>query len=136
MNWIIELTNGKKLIENKDTWDLSNLNLIKRIYLTDGKNEYGFFISGLFFINNQTFDFKIKLDNFQMQPFQFKTGAIKFSSSFSIENNIIAWNIGYKLYNDEEYQEYALKVMYNYQIFFEANKKDNIKENIRKIRLQ
>jgi len=136
LNWIIELINGKKIIENKDTWDLPNLNLVKRIYLTDGKNEYGFFISGLFFINNQTFDFKIKLDNFKMQPFQFKTGAIKFSPSFSAENDIIAWNIGYKLYNNEEQQEYILKVMYNYQIFLEASKKDKMSKDIRKIRLQ
>lgn len=136
MQWVIEYINGKKLIETKDIWDLSNKSLIKRIYLTDSRNEFGFLANGFFFINNQKIDLKLNLNNFDLIPFQFKTGAMKFSSNFS-DNSIVAWNIGFKLQNSDETQEYILKVMNNYQIFIEATKKDKFGEVIHKnIRLQ
>lgn len=136
MKWIIEYINGKQLIEGKDIWDLSNKSLIKKIYLTDGQSEFGFLMNGLFFINNQKINLKLNFNDFELIPFQFKTGAMKFSSSFS-NNSIVAWNVGFKLKNNDETQEYTLKVMYNYQIFIEASKKDKFGEITRKnIRLQ
>jgi hypothetical protein len=136
MKWIIEYVNGKQLIEGKDIWDLSNQSLIKRIYLTDGRNEFGFLMNGFFFLNNKKIDLKLNLNDFELIPFKFKTGAMKFSPNFS-NNSIISWNIGFKLQNVDEMQEYTLKVMHNYQIFIEAVKKDKFGEtNHKNIRLQ
>ena len=129
MKWIIELYTGKKIIEGKDLWDISIP--FKRIYLTDGTNEYGFFPNGLFFINNKIFDFKIKIDDCII-PIQFKTGMMKFSPSFSKKNDIVCWNIGFECGD----YKYILRVMYNYQIFLEATKKENDIINNRTIKLQ
>jgi hypothetical protein len=136
MKWTIEYINGKQLIEGKDIWDLSNKSLIKRIYLTDGRNEFGFLANGFFFINNQKIDLKLDLFNFEFIPFCFKTGAMKFAPGIS-NNDIVAWNIGFKLQNTDEIQEYTLKVMCNHQIFIEAMKKNKSGEISHKnIRLQ
>lgn len=137
LKWTIEFINGKKIIENIGVWDLSNKHLIKRIYFTDGNNEFGFFMNGNFFINNKTFNFKIKIDNIvDIDPFQYKTGMLQFAYNIN-KNNIIAWNIGYKIKYNENY-EYIMIINPNYEIFFKAIKKD-LNDNIidiKEIKLQ
>lgn len=132
MDWRIELINGKELIEGASIWDISKP--IKRIYFTDNINEYGFLNSGKFFINNKILDFKIDIDDFKMEPFQFKTGVMRFSPSILKNNEIVAWNVGYKLINKNELQEYKMTIMNNNQIFFEATRKNGA--DFKKIRLQ
>lgn len=121
MQWVIEFVNGNKLIENNNMWDLSNISLIKRIYFIDKHNVFGFYTNGHFFINNKIFDFKISINN-NITPFQYKTGIMHFSNEIN-KKNIVAWNIGYKISCDFNY-EYTMIIKNNYKIFFKAVKKD------------
>jgi hypothetical protein len=57
---------------------------------------------------------------------------MKFSPSFSKKNDIVCWNIGFECGD----YKYILRVMYNYQIFLEATKKENDIINNRTIKLQ
>lgn len=135
MKWIIEFFNGKQFIEGKDNWDVSNIYAIKRIYFKNKNNIFGFYVNGNFFINNKIFDFKININN-DIIPFQYKTGILQFSNVLN-NNNIIAWNIGYKILCDFNY-EYTMVIKNNHDIFFKAIKRDlqNNIINIKEIKLQ
>lgn len=119
MKWIIEFINGNQIVEDKINFKLIEKNNFKKIYFFDGKNQYGFYSNGKFFINNQTFDFKIKIADYELIPFQNKTGMLLFNQN-NQKNDIFSWNIGYKLKNNEKIYEYKMIILKNKEIYFEA----------------
>lgn len=135
MNWNIEYNNGILLSEENNKFEIKDKHLVKRIFFSDKKNRYGFYLNGVFFINNIDFDLKIKIDNFNLIPIQYKTCETIFNCK--IDSKIISWNIGYKLINDKKHFEYIMSIN-NSNVFLLARKYDENKNVIDKkaIKLQ
>ena len=127
MKLIIELNNGIELTNS----NIIDFEKIKKIYLTDEKNRYGFFRDGKFFINRYTFDFKIDIANFDMKLLNNTTGCLVLGTN---SHNYI-YNIGYELVNETE--KFIYKLMINKEIYFSAQhyKNDELINN-KKIKLQ
>lgn len=131
MKWIIEYDNG--IINEHDFSFKSN---VYKIYFTDGKNQYGFYYkTGKFFINNTIFDFKIKIDNYELIPFQHKTAAL-FFDPIKKENSIVAWHIGYDLINNDDKFNYRMSISKNNSVIFKATHYKNGAVEERQIKLQ
>jgi hypothetical protein len=93
--------------------------LIKRIYFENQGNAYGFnYQSGMFFINNVNYDFKISIDNYDLIPFQCKSISTLFDQGDI--NTIKSWNVGYKLITDNESFKYTMIIYVDNQVYFKA----------------
>jgi len=128
--WIIEYLNGCCFQEGKHRFDFSNSSLIKKVYFYDGKSQFGFnYQTGIFFINNILYDFKVNLDNFRLIPIQYKTGILTLEHLKS-QPSVYSWNIGYKLENNNESYEYIMSIMKNQEVIFKAKHFDFNKDLI------
>ena len=99
MDYFIEYFNGLIIPYNK----YYNKHNIKRVYLKNNDEKYGFLYDGKFFINNNIFDFKNKMDDFNIV--NDKTNKIILGKNI----NEITYNIGFEFKNDI-YEKYILNI--------------------------
>lgn len=115
--WIID----DKLMEGRDTWDVTNY---KRIWFTNGVLNVGIKNNYHFFINGQEFDFKI---SGEFIPFQLKTNSFNLQTG---KDELIAYSIGFKSINENNEigteEKYFFIIKRNI-IIFRAEKDDKIK---------
>lgn len=120
MHWVKEFLNENKIDElNGYHFNYNDENVRKAYFMDKDNNIFGFYANGIFFINNIKFDFKIKIGNNKIIPFQFKRCSINLNTNV---NNIESWNIGFKVINDFEYI-YTI-IIKKENVYFNAIKKN------------
>ena len=99
LNCFIEYFNGLIIPYNK----YYNKHNIKKVYLQKNNEKYGFLYDGKFFINDNIFDFKIKMNDFDIV--NDKTNKLILGKNI----NEITYNIGFEFKN-EIYEKYILNI--------------------------
>lgn len=117
MYWVVEYKDNKSISEKEENFNFISKQNIKSLYLIDGKDIYGVFCNGHFFINNNNYNFKVLKEPEQF--FQFKTASVNLNNG---QNLITSWNIGYEIYFSKHVEKYTMKVTNKREVYLIAQK--------------
>ena len=117
MYWVIEYKDNKSISGKEENFKFIPKQNIKSLYLIDGKDIYGVFSNGHFFINNKNNNFKVLKEPEQF--FQFKTASVNLNNG---QNLITSWNIGYEIYFSKHVEKYTMKVTNKREVYLIAQK--------------
>lgn len=122
MIWVVEYNNGKTVSENEENYKQIDKSDIKFLYLVNKEERIGVNCeTGLFFVNEYNYDFKI--GNGPFHPIFFKKGLITFSLNGVSQNNHVEYNIGISKYYQDFKYSYVMKISTN-SIYLEASKEN------------
>lgn len=136
MIWVIEYNDGSIITENQTNFQHVDKQNVKYLYFLDQSfnNVYGINLEKMqFFVNNKTFDFKIKGTHAKL--IQHKTASIHFGTEL---NHISSWNLGVEIISSQYMEKYMMSININNEVFLTAIRKElkSGKVDEKQIRLQ